>query len=184
MTFKVKVRAKIEYSAAGAFALERHGEQDHGCLKIGDHLRDVVDHARKHYDPHVNIREIDEVLAAAWLHDIIEDTETTLDEISERFGDSVEEVVSLLTDKGGRNRMERHLRTYHAIRQDNDATLIKLCDRRHNHARSIKHGEHWMAMYRDEYVYFKFALWTPHRFKALWEELDNQHEEMKRKLSW
>lgn len=184
MTFKVKVRAKIEYSAAGAFALERHGEQDHGCLKIGDHLRDVVDNVRKHYDPHVNIREIDEVLAAAWLHDIIEDTETTPDEIAERFGDSVEEVVSLLTDKAGRNRMERHLKTYHAIRQDNDATLIKLCDRRHNHERSIKHGEHYAAMYKDEYVYFKFSLWTPHRFKALWRELDCQYEQMVKMLTW
>lgn len=184
MTFKVKVRAKIEYSAAGAFALERHGSQDHGCLKIGDHLKDVADNVRKHYDPHVNIREIDEVLAAAWLHDIIEDTETTLEEIESRFGYGVEEIVSLLTDKKGRNRMERHLKTYHSIRWDNDALLIKLCDRRHNHERSIKHGEHWMAMYRDEYIYFKFALWTPHRFAKLWEELDNQYEEMKRKLSW
>jgi len=184
MTFKVKVRALVEYDAAGAFALERHGEQDHGCLKIGDHLRDVVNNVRKHYDPHVNIRSPEEVLAAAWLHDTIEDTDTSLDEIASRFGDSVGEVVSLLTDKKGRNRMERHLRTYHMIRRDSDATLIKLCDRRHNHERSIKHGEHWMTMYRDEFVYFKFALWTPSKFESLWSELDDQYEEMKRKLSW
>jgi (p)ppGpp synthase/HD superfamily hydrolase len=184
MTFKVKIRAKIEYSAAGAFALERHGSQDHGCLKIEDHLRDVVDNVRKHYDPHVNLRDPEEIIAAAWLHDIIEDTDTTLEEIEQRFGYGVEEIVSLLTDKEGRNRMERHLKTYHSIRWDNDALLIKLCDRRHNHERSIQHGEHWMAMYRDEYTYFKFALWTPHRFKALWSELDDQYEQMKGKLSW
>lgn len=182
--FKVKVRAKIEYSAAGAYALERHGEQDHGCLKIGDHLSDVVNNVRKHYNPHVNISEPEEVIAAAWLHDILEDTDTSPEDVHRRFGGRVGTLVDVLTDKEGKNRMERHLRTYHMIRQDPDATLIKLCDRRHNQARSIKHGEHWMAMYLKEYIYFKFALWKPGQFTPLWEELDAQYEEMKRKMSW
>jgi (p)ppGpp synthase/HD superfamily hydrolase len=183
MTFKVKVRQKSE-NAAAAFALERHGAQDHGCLKISDHLADVAGKALWHYDPHVNILEPEQVICAAWLHDIIEDTPTTLEEIEDMFGHQVGDVVNLLTDKEGRNRLERHLRTYHAIRTDPDATLIKLCDRRHNQDRSLKHGEHWMVMYEREYNYFKFALWTPHKFKKLWEELDWQNEEMKRKLTW
>lgn len=182
--FKVKVRAKIEYSAAGAYALERHGEQDHGCLKIGDHLADVVDNVRKHYDPHINICDPEEVIAAAWLHDCVEDTGTSPEDIHHRFGSNVGTLVDLLTDKEGKNRMERHLRTYHMIRQDPDATLIKLCDRRHNQARSIKHGEHYAAMYEREYIYFKFALWTPHRFEKLWEELDSQFEHLRKMLKW
>lgn len=185
MTFQVKLRKKIDVDCfAAAFALERHGEQDHGCLKIADHLSDVVDNVRKHYDPRVNILEPEQVIAAAWLHDIIEDTPTNPNEIEHHFGEPVEALVNLLTDKSGRNRLERHLRTYHAIRRDPDATLIKLCDRRHNQARSIKHGERWMAMYEKEFNYFKFALWTPNKFVALWEELDNQYDEMKRNLSW
>jgi len=183
MTFQVKLRHKADNSAA-AFALERHGAQDHGCLKIADHLNDVAWNARMHYDPHVNILEPEQVIAAAWLHDIIEDTPTTLEEIQDMFGHQIEDVVNLLTDKEGRNRLERHLRTYHAIRTDPDATLIKLCDRRHNQDRSLKHGEHWMVMYEREYNYFKFALWTPQKFKKLWEELDWQNEEMKKKLTW
>ena len=183
MTFQVKVRQKID-NAAQAFALERHGAQDHGCLKIGDHLADVAAHALKHYDPGVNIMEPGDIVSAAWLHDILEDTSTTYDELDEYFGTRITDVVELLTDKSGRNRLERHLRTYHAIRTDPDATLIKLCDRRHNQDRSLKHGEHWMVMYEREYNYFKFALWTPHKFKKLWEELDWQNEEMKKKLTW
>lgn len=183
MTFQVKVKPKIG-SSAQFFALERHGAQDHGCLKIGDHLADVATNALKHYDPHVNILEPGDVASAAWLHDILEDTPTTLDEIGDAFGWQIADVVSLLTDKKGRNRLERHLRTYHAIRTDPDATLIKLCDRRHNQDRSLKHGEHWMVMYEREYNYFKFALWTPHKFIKLWEELDWQHEEMKKKMTW
>jgi len=183
MTFKVKLRQKGD-NAVSAFALERHGSQAHGSLKIEFHLADVAWNARMHYDPHVNILEPEQVICAAWLHDIIEDTPTTLQEIEERFGCGVGNMVNLLTDKEGRNRLERHLRTYHAIRTDPDATLIKLCDRRHNQDRSLKHGEHWMVMYEREYNYFKFALWTPHKFKKLWEELDWQNEEMKRKLTW
>lgn len=183
MTFKVKIRQKID-SAAQAFALERHGAQDHGCLKIGDHLADVAANTRKHYDPRVNILDPENVIAAAWLHDILEDTPTNLEELEDMFGYQTANIVNLLTDKSGRNRLERHLRTYHAIRTDPDATLVKLCDRRHNQDRSLKHGEHWMVMYEREYNYFKFALWTPHKFKELWAELDWQHEEMKRKLTW
>lgn len=183
MTFQVKVKQKIG-SAAQSFALTRHGAQDHGCLKIGDHLADVAKNVAKHYDPHVNILEPEDVISAAWLHDIIEDTPTTLEELEDKFGYQTADVVNLLTDKKGRNRLERHLRTYHAIRTDPDATLIKLCDRRHNQDRSLKHGEHWMVMYEREYNYFKFALWTPHKFKKLWEELDWQNEEMKKKLTW
>lgn len=182
--FKVKVRAKIEYSAAGAFALQWHGEQPHGCLKIEDHLKDVVDNVRKHYDPHVNLYDFEEVIAAAWLHDVLEDTSAIFEDIDKQFGIEVASLVWVLTDKEGKNRMERHLNTYHLIRDNPDALLIKLCDRRHNQARSIKHGEHWMSMYLKEFNYFKFALWRPDQFVALWDELDAQHEEMKRKLSW
>ena len=184
MTFRVKVRAKIEYSAAGAFALERHGEQEHGCLKIGDHLKEVVDNVRKYYDPHTNIRDIEEVLAAAWCHDLAEDTDTTLEEIEQRFGSGVEELVSLLTDKAGKNRMERQLKTYHMIRRDPDAILIKLCDRLHNHARSIQYGEKYATMYRDEYIRFKFALYQPGQFPALWLQLDNQYKQLEDLLTW
>lgn len=184
MSFKVKARPKIELSAAGAYALEHHGEQDHGCLKIQDHLRDVVENVRKHYDPHVNISDPEEIIAAAWLHDVVEDTGVSPEDIHRKFGSRVGELVDLLTDKEGRNRVERHLRTYHMIRRDPDATLIKLCDRRHNQARSIKHGEHWLAMYEKEYTYFKFALWTPHKFVPLWAELDGQYETMKNRLTW
>ena len=40
----------------------------------------------------------DEVLAAALLHDVIEDSDTTLDEVRELFGDEVAGMVGALTD--------------------------------------------------------------------------------------
>jgi guanosine-3',5'-bis(diphosphate) 3'-pyrophosphohydrolase len=40
----------------------------------------------------------DEVLAAALLHDVVEDSETTLDELREKFGEEVAGMVGALTD--------------------------------------------------------------------------------------
>ena len=40
----------------------------------------------------------DEVLAAALLHDVVEDSETTLDELREKFGEGVAGLVGALTD--------------------------------------------------------------------------------------
>lgn len=182
MTTATEVQTLI--GDAQRFALVHHGDQRHGSLHIRDHLADVANHVMVHYNDNVNIRDLSDVVAAAWLHDVIEDTDVTPEELEEKFPDVVTSLVYLLTDKKGRNRLERHLRTYHAIRQDNDAMLIKLCDRRHNHERSLKHGEHWLAMYEREYNYFKFALWVPGKFPKLWSELDDQHEQMKRMVSW
>jgi guanosine-3',5'-bis(diphosphate) 3'-pyrophosphohydrolase len=43
----------------------------------------------------------DEVLAAALLHDVIEDSDTTLDELREKFGEDVAGMVGALTDDEG-----------------------------------------------------------------------------------
>jgi (p)ppGpp synthase/HD superfamily hydrolase len=183
MTFKVRLRQKGD-NAAAAFALERHGEQAHGCLKIGDHLSSVVANVRKYYNPHVNILALEDVVAAAWCHDLVEDTDVTSDEISSLFGEGVGDLVELLTDKAGKNRLERHLRTYHMIRTDPDAVLIKLCDRLHNHARSIQYGERYATMYRDEFLRFKFALYKPGQFDSLWAALDEQYKQLEDSLTW
>lgn len=173
-----------DYTAASTFALDRHGAQAHGCLKIEDHLRDVVGTVRRHYDPHVNISELGEIASAAWLHDVCEDTDTTTDELAGLFGYRVADLVELLTDKKGKNRVERHLRTYPMIRRDPDAILIKLADRRHNQARSIQYGERWALMYYREYLYFKFALYNPGQFVALWKVLDDQYKQLEDLLTW
>ncbi len=177
-------RPRGEMSHASVFALERHGKQAHGCLQIEDHLRDVVATVREHYDPHVNISDLGTIAEAAWLHDVCEDTATTSDEIEERFGDRIGELVELLTDKEGKNRIERHLRTYPMIRRDPDAILIKLADRRHNQARSIEYGERWALMYYREFLYFKFALYNPGQFMLLWRELDDQYKKLEDLLTW
>ncbi len=54
----------------------------------------------------------DEVVAAALLHDVVEDSETTVDELRERFGEPVAGLVDALSDDEGiadyRDRKDEH----------------------------------------------------------------------------
>ena len=47
------------------------------------------------------------VLAAAWLHDTVEDTDTTIVEVADAFGEEVAELVYWLTDTDKGNRSAR-----------------------------------------------------------------------------
>lgn len=162
------------------YARKHHGDQAHGCLTIMQHLSSVsmlVD-ALSGYE--VDTVERLHVVSAAALHDIVEDTPVTIEDIRFNFCDEVAELVDVVTDRPGHNRYQRHLNTYWRIREKgSDAVLIKLCDRLANHARSLAYREHYLKMYVDEYPYFKMALWRPREHDRIWALLDAQYERMK-----
>jgi (p)ppGpp synthase/HD superfamily hydrolase len=81
-------------AAARAFAEEAHGTIGHRRRYSGDpyitHLQAVARQvAGSGAGP--------EIVAAAWLHDVVQDTRTTLEEVQERFGDGVAGLVAILT---------------------------------------------------------------------------------------
>lgn len=67
----------------------------------------------------------EDVLAAAWLHDVVEDTGQSLTDVRERFGVRVGELVALLTKSPGYTPASY----YGAIRRDADAIAVKTADR-------------------------------------------------------
>ena len=75
---------------AKAFAYERHaGQGRKGSDKpFTSHLDKVTDIIQK-------LTDDEEVIAASWLHDVVEDTDTSLEEIYEVFGDRVGRFVGL-----------------------------------------------------------------------------------------
>jgi len=74
-----------------------------------------------------------EVLAAAILHDVVEDTETTLAEIADRFGKRVAGYVSEVSDDKELPKAERkQLQIDHAPGMTWGAKLIKLADKIYN----------------------------------------------------
>ncbi|MCA8998898.1 MAG: bifunctional (p)ppGpp synthetase/guanosine-3',5'-bis(diphosphate) 3'-pyrophosphohydrolase [Planctomycetaceae bacterium] len=76
------------------------------------------------------------VLAAAWLHDVVEDTPVTLEEVRIEFGDEVARLVDDLTDvaqKSDGNRKQRlAIDRAHTATADPRAKTVKLADVIHN----------------------------------------------------
>jgi len=114
--------------------------------------------------------------AAAWLHDVLEDTTATYDELGLLFPMVVVDAVAAVTEPKGGNRKWRHSQTYPRIRQNADAIVIKLADRIAN----IEHSGDKVGMYVKEYEHFKSEIFG-HGFKSthsakiqgLWNHLDN-----------
>ncbi len=110
---------------AQKFACEKHKNQKRkdGITPFSDHLVGVVNRLK-------NLGIVNQnVLCAAWLHDIIEDTDVTFDEINEIFGNVISVLVLSLSKD---SELPKKQREAQYIQQLKDSTLqakiIKLCD--------------------------------------------------------
>lgn len=125
-----------------------------------------------------------EMHAAAHLHDVVEDTATTIAEVESRFGPEVAKLVHALTNEKGENRAERHQKTYPKIRAaGEDAVTLKLADRIANVEASLegktykdkasgrKTSADLLKMYQKEHIAFKEAL-HPLGDARLWAHLE------------
>src|SRR5690242_856658 len=71
-----------------------------------------------------------ELVAAGWLHDTIEDTETTREELAGRFSERVASLVEECTDDMALPKAERRrLQIVHAPQKSPGAKLIKIADK-------------------------------------------------------
>ena len=72
----------------------------------------------------------EEILSAALLHDTIEDTDTTADEIDKEFGSKIMSIVKELTDSKELSYSERkQFQIDHAPSLSKEATLVKIADK-------------------------------------------------------
>lgn len=143
---------------ARRFAQERHDAA--GCEYAGkshvvhlDEVHTVLDEfSYGEEDLHV----------AAFLHDVIEDTKTTLAEVLVEFGPTVAILVFAVTNEPGKNRKERFALTYPKIVAAGEtAVTLKLADRIANVRASVRERRgDLVKMYREEWPGFKEALWA------------------------
>src|SRR6201996_5940819 len=71
-----------------------------------------------------------ELVAAGWLHDLIEDTETTREELAQEFSDRVASLVVECTDDMSLPKAERRrLQVVDAPKKSAGAKLIKIADK-------------------------------------------------------
>lgn len=74
-----------------------------------------------------------EVIQAALLHDTVEDTDTTLEEIEKAFGSVVQSIVAEVTDdKSLPKATRKDLQIIHAPKSSTQAKLVKLADKLYN----------------------------------------------------
>lgn len=73
------------------------------------------------------------ILVAAILHDTVEDTDTTLDEIEIKFGAEVRDLVAAVTDDKSLPKAERkHLQIQNAPTMSKGAKMVKMADKLYN----------------------------------------------------
>ena len=110
---------------AQKFACEKHRNQKRkdGITPFSDHLEGVVNRLKN-----LGISNQD-VLCAAWLHDTIEDTDTSFDEINEIFGNTVSVLVLSLTKDSELSKKEREIQYIQQLKDSTlQAKIIKFCD--------------------------------------------------------
>lgn len=108
-------------------------------------------------------------LAASFLHDTLEDTETTLDELHREFGEEVAQIVDLVTTSTDRWRSRRQkllswtmkFSSARSIRLPGHlqaARFVKLADRLANVKSCWEAKDRRLFMYRDEHATFEQTL--------------------------
>lgn len=127
-TFKARIFAKMKHSGqlddCGKDYYETHIEQVHAIiLQVTD-------------DP--------EILAAALLHDTIEDTDTTYEELVQIFGKRVADLVKEVTHEGKKDQKG----FYFPYLKSKEAILIKFADRLSNLSRM----ENWTPERQIHYL--------------------------------
>jgi (p)ppGpp synthase/HD superfamily hydrolase len=147
---------------AQAWARERHRGQLYGGAPYDTHLEATAEVLRRfgYGDP--------VLLSAAYLHDTIEDTGATPEEIARLFGERVASIVAAVSDPAGATRGERKAAAYPRIALIPDAVRVKLADRIAN----VEAGGSMVAQYRGEHDGFRRALRTDGIAEEMWEHLD------------
>jgi len=135
------------------------------------HLQGVVDVAKEFTDI-IPSQDVDDVIIGCWVHDVLEDTHETYNDIKSVLGEKAAEYSYALQNEKGRNRKERaNAKYYEGIKNYSHATFIKLCDRIFNTKYSKEQGSSMFKKYKSEFTEFKSKLYDG-RYQELWNELE------------
>ncbi len=143
-------------NAAKEFAIAKHANQKYGDRPYSYHLAQVSQ---------VLIEfgyACDEaIMAAAWLHDTLEDTEVQYEDLVSDFGREAADIVFAVTNEPGGNRVERFRKTALKIQLNKKALAVKLADRIANTEASLQSNPKLYKMYLKEFPLFKELLCNP-----------------------
>lgn len=131
------------------FAIVKHAGQKRGKLPYVTHCIDVAAQLLE-----LGVRDVS-VIAAALLHDVVEDTGTPLSEINNQFGERVTQLVEWLTlpeeAQNDRERKRQHQISMMKV-MDVEGMLIKICDKADNVAGLVFDPPNWSPDRKQAYV--------------------------------
>lgn len=169
----MKFNSIEKYNQARELAITSHKNQKYGDKPYEYHLQAVVDVLIR-FGAKLDDKTTAPILIAAWLHDSLEDTALTYEQIEVQFGQEVAELVWRVTDESGASRKERKSATYCKTQQNPSAVILKLADRIANVEASLANDSKF-SMYKNEYTEFKQALQSPSANSLaiqMWDYLD------------
>lgn len=147
-----------------SFATKRHGDQKYGNQPYIHHLIEVA-----------NVLEDFGFIsykfqAAGYLHDVLEDTETTSGELIKLFGVEVAELVIACTGEGP-NRKTRQANILYKLRYTPEACIVKCADRIVNIETGLKENNFdKLEMYKKEHTEFEEVV-KPNVPETMWNRL-------------
>lgn len=152
-----------------AFAEKKHAGQTYSNNKpYVWHLKKAADNGKKWIAHLTYGNSVEIVIIALWLHDVIEDTAATYEEVLHEFGEEVANIVRAVTNQEGKNRLEKATRTLPVIRAAGSAAVyVKLMDRLANIEAGSKN-----SMYLKEHSLFKSILYKEGEFEAIWKYME------------
>lgn len=169
--------------AAAAFAAHKHKDQRRKDASASPY----INHPLALADVLANEGGIDDVvvLCAALLHDTVEDTNTSPDELTDRFGEAVAAVVMEVTDDKSLPKAERkRLQAKHAAHMSDRAKLVKLADKICN-LRDILDSPpaDWSAQRKKEYFDWAASVvqgvrGTHPKLEGVFDEVYARHQEL------
>jgi len=149
-------------------------EKHHGNQRYGDHP--YIVHLTLVLGVGIELGFPDSVLAGCVLHDTLEDTPVSYNDIKKVFGAQVADIVYTCTDELGKNRTERKLKIYEKLRLNELALCTKLCDRIANVRFSKMTGSKMWHMYQEEHEKFAEKLYDGNQagLEHAWRTLERE----------
>lgn len=131
---------------AGTFASHKHRKRldDDGKDYFLYHICNVVNILH-------DVTDNEAIIAAAYLHDILEDTDTTLEELQKEFGDKVANLVYEVTHVGTKDNKGYSFPNL----KSRDAIMIKFADRLSNIARMDSWSDKRKQQYLRQSVFWR-----------------------------
>jgi len=158
------------------FAISNHRRinQLYDGLPYYVHLQEVVEFVHM-FEHLLTPEEIDIAICVAWLHDVVEDTGLTYNNIKKVLGERIASLsCNLCNNIHGKTRDERANDDYYTrLKSDKLSIFVKIADRLANMYHSFHYGNNGMyKTYKKELPGFKEKLYNG-MYDEMWELLEN-----------